>query len=137
LNKFQERSAEVKRLSYSQAAKSDVYQQVEKLIRDQVVGVRTAFAQIKYETERETAAKSNLDLIRLSYKTGKIDILFLLDAQNFYFTAREGVIIAKNNFLLELTRLEMRMGSFSFLRTPTELNAFHERYRKFMSNPSS
>lgn len=137
LNKFQERSAEVKRLSYAQTAKNDVYQQVEKLIRDQVVGVRTSFAQIKYEMERETAAKSNLDLIRLSYKTGKIDILFLLDAQNFYFTAREGVVIAKNNFLLELTRLEMRMGSFSFLKNPTELNAFHEKYRKFMSKPSS
>ncbi|MFI5391518.1 MAG: hypothetical protein ACHQYQ_09160 [Bacteriovoracales bacterium] len=43
-------------------------------------------------------------------------------------TAREGEVIAKNNFLLELTKLEMRMGTFSFLRTPTELNEFHERY---------
>jgi outer membrane protein len=132
LNKFQERSAEVRRLSVAQTAKSDVYQQVEKLIRDQIVGVRTAFVQIKYETDRETAAKSNLDLIRLSYKTGKIDILFLLDAQNFYLRAREGVIIAKNNFLLELARLEMRMGSFSFLKTSNELNEFHEKYRKYM-----
>jgi outer membrane protein TolC len=101
------------------------------------VGVRTAFQQIQYEIDRENASKSNLDLILLSYKTGKIDILFLLDAQNFYLRAREGVVIAKNNFLLELTKLEMRMGTFSFLRTPTELNEFHERYRKFMALKSN
>lgn len=136
-NKFQERSAEVKRLSQAQTLKSDIYQQVEKLIRDQIVGVRTAFQQIQYEIDRENASKSNLDLILLSYKTGKIDILFLLDAQNFYLRAREGVVIAKNNFLLELTKLEMRMGTFSFLRTPTELNEFHERYRKFMALKSN
>jgi outer membrane protein TolC len=132
LNKFYERSAEVRRLSYAQTNKSDIYQQVEKTLRDQIVGIRTSFEQIKYEIEREKAAKSNLDLIKLSYKTGKVDILFLLDAQNFYLRAREGVVIAKNNFLLELIKLERSMGDFSFLRDTNQSKEFHDRYRKFM-----
>lgn len=137
LNKFYERSAEVKKLGYAQTSKRNVYQQVEKLLRDQVVGIRTSFDQVKYEVERQSAAKANMDLIRLAYKTGKVDILFLLDAQNFYLKASEGVVISKNNFLLELTRLERRMGQFNFLRTPAEQNEFHERYRKYMGLKSN
>ncbi|RLA64827.1 MAG: hypothetical protein DRQ88_10315 [Epsilonproteobacteria bacterium] len=131
--RINERKEQVNRLYKSKSKKSSANLKNDQSIRDQVYRIRGALDQVKYNRQFEVATKKNLDLVRLSYKTGGVDILRLLDAQNFWMRAREALATSEISALKEFINLEDKVGYFYFRLTAQERLDLDNRFKGYIN----
>ena len=131
--RLNQRKEQVNRLYKNKAERSSGNLKNDTAIRDQVYQIRGAMDQVKYNKEFETAAKKNLDLVRLSYKTGRLDILRLLDAQNFWIRAREALVVSEIMAIKEFTNLEDKVGYFWFRLSAQEKLDLDIRFKGYIN----
>jgi len=127
------RKEQVNRLYRDKAKKASGNLKNDQAIRDQVYRIRGALDQVKYNREFEAAAEKNLDLVRLSYKTGRVDILRLLDAQNFWIRARESLTTSEIMALREFINLEDKVGYFWFRLSAQERLDLGNRFKGYIT----
>jgi outer membrane protein TolC len=131
--RLNQRKVAVNRLYRNKAKKSSGNLNNDTAIRDQVYRIRGAMDQVKYNREFEAAAKKNLDLVRISYKTGRVDILRLLDAQNFWIRAREALVTSEILMIREFTNLEDKVGYFWFRLSSQDKLDLGERFKGYIN----
>ena len=99
-------------------------QRVEQRIRLILESTNASFVGIELARSSAEAARRNLELVSDSYAAGVVDILRLLDAQNF---ALEADLVAANSiygYLLDLMAAQRAVGRFDYYRSPQERQDF-------------
>ncbi len=101
-------------------------------IRTSVLNLVNEISNIELSNQSEQSAKEAYELIQVSYSSGAVNIVQLLDAQNNYLNAQLARTNATYNYLIQALQLERDLGSY-FLLQPEETNAaFRTRFTQFL-----
>lgn len=79
----------------------------------------------------EISAKEVLELNQISYKTGAINIVQLIDAQSNYINAKFRNTTAVYNYLMRVLELERTLGYFFLINTKETNTAFTAKFLQF------
>lgn len=90
--------------------KSDHLKNLEKSVNEIIVRLRESYQNIFNSAETRKAANVNLTTLRERYKTGRISLLKLLDAQEFLRRTDEMESIAKFKYLIDVFTLQRITG---------------------------
>lgn len=102
-------------------------------IRTGVLNVVNQIANIELSQVSEKAANESLELTQVSYTSGAVSIIQLIDAQNNYLNAQLASTNAVYNFLINSLQLERFLGYYFLLRSNEENSAFTQRFLEFMN----
>ncbi len=106
-------------------------QRVEQRIRSVLEATNASFVGIELAQSSARAARQNLDLVADSYAAGVVDILRLLDAQNFALEAELAAANSIYDYLLDLMAAQRAVGHFDYYRSPQERQEFLNRLGTF------
>lgn len=79
------------------------------------------------------AAAKNFDIAQHSYNEGILNITSLIDAQNALLQANINATNAEYTFVRDFIALERTYGKYYFLMSPSEQDAFYERFVEFFT----
>ena len=108
-------------------------QRVEQRIRSILEATNASFVGIELARSAAQAAGRNLDLVSDSYAAGVVDILRLLDAQNFALEADLAAANAIYDYLLDLMAGQRAVGRFDYYRSPQERQEFLDELAAFFA----
>jgi len=80
------------------------------------------------------AAQRNLSLISDSYGEGVVDIVRLLDAQNWALSADLAAANAVYNHLIDLMNVQRAVGRFDYFRSDQDRQDFLRRLDEYFKN---
>ncbi len=103
-------------------------------IRSGVLRLVNEMSNINLSEVSEQTAKESLDLTMASYTNGAVNIVQLIDAQNNYINSQLAKANAIYNFLLNALQLERSMGSYFFLNSQAENDAFKAQFFDFINS---
>ena len=107
---------------------------VEQRVRTALHLAGSSFAGIDLAQDAASAARRNLDLISDSYAEGVVDILRLLDAQNWALSADLAAANAIYNHLSDMMRVQRAVGRFDYYRSPQDRQDFLNRLDEYFQN---
>ncbi len=108
-------------------------QRVEQRIRSILEATNASFVGIELAHRGAEAAGRNLELVNDSYAAGVVDILRLLDAQNFALEADLAAANAIYDYLLDLMAMQRAVGRFDYYRSPQERQEFLNQLGAFFA----
>ena len=108
-------------------------QRVEQRIRSILEATNASFVGIELARSSAEAARQNLNLVSDSYAAGVVDILRLLDAQNFALEADLAAANAIYDYLLDLMAGQRAVGRFDYYRSPQEKQDFLNELSAFFA----
>ncbi len=108
-------------------------QRVEQRIRSILEATNASFVGIELARSSAAAARQNLDLVSDSYAAGVVDILRLLDAQNFALEADLAAANAIYDYLLDLMAAQRAVGRFDYYRSPQERQDYLNQLSAFFA----
>ena len=108
-------------------------QRVEQRIRSILESTNASFVGIELAQSAAEAGRRNLDLVSDSYAAGVVDILLLLDAQNFALEAELAAANAIYGYLLDLMAVQRAVGRFDYYRSPQERQDFLDELAAFFA----
>jgi outer membrane protein TolC len=111
-----------------------VRQRVEQRVRSELHLAGASFVGIDLSLDSARAARQNLELVQASYAEGVVDILRLLDAQNWALSADLASANAIFNHLSDLMRVQRAVGKFDYYRSPEDRQEFLNRLDEFFKN---
>jgi len=103
-------------------------------IRAGVLNLVNEVSNIKLSTLSEATAKESLELTQVSYSSGAVNIVQLLDAQNNYLSAQLARANATYNFLITSLQLERFLGYYFLLNSDEDNAKFIQRFLEFTTN---
>ena len=103
-------------------------------VRIGVLNVINQISNIELSEVSEEAAKESLELTRVSYTSGAVSIIQLIDAQNNYLNAQLASTNAIYNFLINSLQLERFLGYYFLLKSKDENTEFTQRFLEFLNN---
>ena len=112
----------------------NVEQNIEANINFAVLELSNQIANIEISKVAEATAKESLELTQVSYSSGAVNIVQLLDAQNNYLSAQQSQITAVYNYLLSSIQLERYMSYYFLLHTTEENTAFIQAFNTYFLN---
>ncbi len=115
---------EVDRLQYQYDA---TLQRIRAGILSNAASAEARFANIGYARTAAAAARSNLELVRVSYERGVVTIIDLLDAQNARTQSELSATNAVYDFLADWFRLQRNTGQFDIVQGDAERSARRTR----------
>ncbi len=107
---------------------------VEQNVRSRLQLANASFAGIDLARDAAEAAHENLKLVSESYSAGVVDILKLLDAQNWALQADLDSASAVYNYLVDLMNVQRATGKFDFFRSPEDRQAFLQQLDEYFQN---
>ena len=114
--------------------KESIEQNIATNVNTAVLDIINEMVNIEISIVSEAAAKESLELTKVSYANGAVNIVQLLDAQNNYLTSQQAQVTAVYNFLLNAIALERYIGYYYFLHTPEENQAFIQSFYDKLQN---
>ncbi len=115
-------------------SRDNVELSIETNVNTAVLDLINQIANIEISKISETTAKESLELTRVSYSNGAVNIVQLLDAQNNYLTAQQAKVTAVYNYLLSSIQLERFISYYFLLHTSEENQAFIEAFQEYLQN---
>lgn len=117
-----------------QAQRADVRNQLELRIRSAMQVAAASYARLALSREAATAAHKNFEIVQDSYSQGLSNITNLIDAQNADLQTELSAVNAVYQFTSDFLEVERSIGSYYFLSSPTDRDAFVQRLTTFLAN---
>ncbi len=114
--------------------KENIELSIEANVNNAILDLINQIANIEISKISEIAAKESLELTQVSYSSGAVTIVQLLDAQNNYLAAQQSQITAVYNYLLSSMQLERYISHFFLLNSPEENQAFIQGFNDYLNN---
>ncbi|HMQ49169.1 MAG TPA: TolC family protein [Saprospiraceae bacterium] len=111
--------------------KKEVNNLLELQVRANVQTVSASFNNIRLTENAATEANKNVAIVRDFYKSGQVDIITLVDAQNTLLGAQINAANAKYQFMIDYFALQRSVGYYLFLDTEDNKQAFLQRFVNF------
>ena len=107
---------------------------IDQSVSSAVLQVINQIANLELSKVSEAAAKESLELTQEAYRTGGVNWVQLIDAQNNFFQAQLANATAVYNFLNSALNLERNIGSFFILNSAEKNEDFRQRFRAYLEN---
>jgi len=117
-----------------QAQRGDVRNQLELRIRSAMEVAAASYARLALSREAATAAHKNFEIVQDSYSQGLSNITNLIDAQNADLQTELTAVNAVYQFISDFLAVERSIGSYYFLASPGDRDAFIQRLTTFLAN---
>lgn len=107
---------------------------IDQSVSSAVLQVINQIANLELSKVSESTAKESLELTQEAYRTGGVNWVQLIDAQNNYFQAQLANATAVYNFLSSALSLERNIGYFFILNSAEKNEDFRQRFRAYLEN---
>ncbi len=131
--KFQKERTEVG-LYQLQDQRKDVKNVLELQVRANMELVNASYNNIRLSASAAEAAEKNIAIVQDLYKSGQVDVITLVDAQNSLLGAQVNATNAAYQFMLDLFSLQRSIGSFITLATEDQKEAFFQRFLNYQTD---
>lgn len=101
-----------------------------------VLNLSNQLSNLELSKVSEQSARESLDLTQLSYKTGAVNIVQLIDAQNNYLGAQLARNNAVYNFLISSLQLQRNIGYYFLLNSKEKNNQFKQGFFDYLTKNS-
>ncbi|MEM9001824.1 MAG: TolC family protein [Bacteroidota bacterium] len=101
-------------------------------IRNSVLSLVNEVSNIRLSKVAEKAAEESLELTQISYESGAVAIIELIDSQNNFISAQLSSISAVYNFLIIAQQLERNLGYYFLLNSAQDNAEFRQRFFEFL-----
>jgi outer membrane protein TolC len=114
--------------------KDNVALAIETNVNSAILDLINQIANIEISKISEETAKESLELTRVSYSSGAVNIVQLLDAQNNFLVSQQARITAVYNYLSSSIQLERFISYYFLLHTTEENQAFIAAFNDYLQN---
>ncbi len=114
--------------------RANLYNQLELQVRANMAIASASFNNMDLARQSATAAGRNFEIAQDNYQQGLLNITSLIDAQNALLGANINATNAVYTFVTDFINVERAVGSFYFLSTEAERDAFFQRFVQNISN---
>lgn len=99
-----------------------------------VLSLANQISNLELSKISEQSAKDSLDLTQLSYKSGAVNVVQLIDAQNNYFQAQLARNNAVYNFLIASLQLQRNIGYYFLLNSKEKNAQFRQAFMDYLES---
>lgn len=117
-----------------QDQKKDLKNLLELQVRSNLENVNASYNNIRLTKSAAEAAEKNTAIIRDLYKSGQVDIITLVDAQNSLLSAQINATNATYQFMIDYFLLQRSVGSYTYLATEAQRIQLLQRFLNFKNN---
>lgn len=133
-NKFNiNRQAAVVQKEQLEVNKQDFEQSLASNVSSGVLDLTNQISNIKLSKISEQSALETLDLTKLSYQAGEVNIVQLIDAQSNYLQSQLSQTNAIYNFIISSLQLERFMGYYFLLNSEEKNNQFRQEFYNYLN----
>lgn len=131
--KFQKEKTELG-LHQLQNQQRDIKNILELQVRANIELVNASYNNIRLTKSAADAAQKNINIVKDLYKSGQVDIITLVDAQNSLLGAQINATNAAYQFMIDYFSLQRSTGNYTFFDTEDQKNEFIQRFLNFKTN---
>lgn len=131
--KYQKEKTEVG-LFQLQDQQKDLNNLLELQVRANMEQVNASYNNIRLTRRAATAALQNIGIVQDLYKSGQINVITLVDAQNALLGAQINAANSAYQFMIDFFSLQRSVGNYSLLATEEQNEAFLQRFLNYKSN---
>lgn len=131
--KFQMDKTEVG-LYQLQDQQKDVNNLLELQVRANLELVNASYNNIRLTKSAAEAAMKNIGIVQDLYKSGQVNVVTLVDAQNSLLGAQINATNAAYQFMIDFFTLQRSIGNYTFLATQEQNGAFFQRFLNYKTN---
>ncbi len=131
--KFQQERTQVG-LYQLQDQQNEVNNLLELQVRANMQVVNASYNNIRLTRSAADAAAKNIAIVQDLYKSGQVNVVTLVDAQNSLLGAQINATNAAYQFMIDYFALQRSIGSYNFLATEDQQAAFLQRFLNFKNN---
>jgi len=131
--KFQKEKTKVG-LYQLQDQQKDVKNVLELQVRANMELVNASYNNIRLSKSAAAAAEKNIAIVQDLYKSGQVDVITLVDAQNTLLGAQINATNAAYQFMLDLFSLQRSIGYYIMLSTEDQKEAFFQRFLNYQTD---
>lgn len=131
--KFQKQKTAVE-LYQLQDQQKDLSNLLELQVRANIELVNASFNNIRLTRSAAEAAQKNISIVQDLYKSGQVNVVTLVDAQNALLGAQINATNAAYQFMIDYFTLQRSMGNYIYLSTQEQSDAFFQRFLNFKTN---
>ncbi len=131
--KFQKEKTNVG-LYQLQDQRKEVQNVLELQVRANMELVNASYNNIRLSTTAAESAEKNIGIVQDLYKSGQVDVITLVDAQNTLLGAQINATNAAYEFMLDLFALQRSIGSFVTLATENQRETFFQRFLNYQTD---
>jgi outer membrane protein len=131
--KYQKEKTEVG-LFQLQDQRSDLKNLLELQVRTNMELVNASYNNIRLTRSAAEAAEKNIVIVRDLYKSGQVNVITLVDAQNALLGAQINATNAAFQFMIDYFSLQRSTGNYNFLNTEDQKAVFLQRFLNYKSN---
>ncbi|MEM6700710.1 MAG: TolC family protein, partial [Bacteroidota bacterium] len=117
-----------------QDQEKDLRNLLELQVRANLENVNAAYNNIRLTRSAAKAAEKNTAIVRDLYRSGQVDVITLVDAQNALLSAQINATNATYQFMIDYFSLQRSVGSYSYLATEAQRNQWLQRFLNFKNN---
>lgn len=109
----------------------DVNNLLELQVRANMERVNAAYNSIRLTRSAANSAAKNIEIVRDLYRSGQVDIITLVDAQNALLGAQINATNAAYQFMIDYFSLQRSIGNYTYLYTDAQRGQFLQRFLNF------
>ncbi|MCR9290296.1 MAG: TolC family protein [Bacteroidetes bacterium] len=117
-----------------QDQRKEVKNLLELQVRANMELVNASYNNIRLTQSAAEAAEKNIAIVRDLYKSGQVDIITLVDAQNALLGAQINATNSIYQFMIDYFSLQRSTGNYTFLVTEAQRAQFLQRFLNFKTN---
>lgn len=131
--KFQQERTQIG-LYQLQDQQKEVNNLLELQVRANVQVLNASYNNIRLTRSAAEAAAKNIAIVQDLYKSGQVNVITLVDAQNALLGAQINATNAAYQFMIDYFALQRSIGNYNFLATEDQKAAFLQRFLNFKNN---
>ncbi len=131
--KFEKEKTEVG-LYQLQDQQKDVSNLLELQVRANIELFNASYNNTRLARNAADAAEKNIEIVQDLYKSGQVNVVTLVDAQNTLLSAQVNATNAAYQFMIDFFSLQRSIGNYFFLSTEAQRDAFFQRFLNFKTN---
>ncbi len=117
-----------------QDQQKEVNNLLELQVRANVQVLNASYNNIRLTRSAAEAAAKNIAIVQDLYKSGQVNVITLVDAQNALLGAQINATNAAYQFMIDYFALQRSIGNYNFLATEDQKAAFLQRFLNFKNN---
>jgi len=114
--------------------KRDMKNLLELQVRANMETVNADYNNIRLTKAAAEAAENNAAIVRDLYKSGQVDVITLVDAQNSLLSAQINATNAIFQFMIDYFSLQRSIGNYTYLATEQQRRDFLQRFLDYKNN---
>ena len=96
--------------------------------------VNASYNNIRLTRSAAEAAQKNIGIVQDLYRSGQVNVVTLVDAQNSLLGAQINATNAAYQFMIDYFSLQRSVGNYNFLATAEQKAAFLQRFLNYKTN---